>query len=159
MVNFSVYPIKYQSKELNAAILDHAWSIIEELGKELLKKIQKRTIRKLQSYKKDVLILGDDTGLKNLWDEYCAQLQSEMGHLFEMQENLIYDEVSEQIDILKTKNKNDFKILSLYISTCYCEELYEGMLSNGEITDKISNTMKQIAVNYSNNAINNYVFN
>jgi hypothetical protein len=53
--------------------------LVARIGDRALETAVRRTIRKLQALK-DPILSGDDSGLTNAWDEFCAQVQFEESH-------------------------------------------------------------------------------
>ena len=60
--------------------------IVEELASEIGKRITRKTIRDLQKMGEEFMQSGD-SGLENVWDEICVQVQYESSLLWEL-----YDE-------------------------------------------------------------------
>ncbi len=57
--------------------MDPEENIISEAANRECKRICTSVIRRLQKLKGDSLLYGDDSDLKNTWDEICVQIQGE----------------------------------------------------------------------------------
>lgn len=63
-------------------------NIIFELAHQAAKGVTRRVRRDLQKMK-DGLLSGDDSGLRNAWDEICVQAQTEESYAWEAYEDTI----------------------------------------------------------------------
>ena len=75
--------------------------VIADISENLCKCISRKTIRCLQQMK-DVMQSGDDSALKNTWDEICVQLQSDystMWFAYEDTIKAIIDNAVKEVDI------------------------------------------------------------
>lgn len=151
--------------QLNQPTIDYAWGIIEAKAKDILKSLASRIIRKVQKYGRETMILGDDSGLTNLWDDYCAQKQYEEGWGFDMQEDLIDGVCLDSIEELEARNNTDYKILALYLTVDHIDfdlghPLDDNSLvlyGNSELSDFLFDEIKSIAMNYENSRIKRYL--
>lgn len=55
--------------------MDPQSQIIQDLAKRECERISTCSIRHLQRMKRRSMLSGDDSGLKNVWDEICVQIQ------------------------------------------------------------------------------------
>ncbi|MFM9903627.1 MAG: hypothetical protein ACKVQJ_03540 [Pyrinomonadaceae bacterium] len=60
--------------------MDLKTKIISELAKRECQRISTSVIRRLQKLKGDSLLSGDDSGLRNTWDEICVQIQGDLSY-------------------------------------------------------------------------------
>ncbi len=69
--------------------------------------IAKKVVRDLKTLKdKDFLLSGDDSGLENVWDEICVQMQGEQSFHWSIYEDLIEKVVYEEM------KKHDYPIIN-----------------------------------------------
>jgi len=61
-------------------------AVVRELAEQICRRLTRRMIATLQKMNNG-LLSGDDSGLKNAWDEICAQLQFEESFSWD-----VYDE-------------------------------------------------------------------
>ena len=158
---FSRYPTKYSIQELNDEVFSEVWQLIIRKGAELLQSLEKRIILKIQKNGRETMSSPDDSSLKNLWDEYCVQMQSEKGWSFRLQEEFVEGICLDQLQVLKEKNKLDYDILALYISTSFIDRAIEDefpIYGDGEISLAICSQINSIASNYTNNRIERYLY-
>jgi hypothetical protein len=67
-----------------------AFAIIRTLGNLVCQRISRQVIRNLQELNdKDSLLSGDNSGLVNIWDEVCVQLQFEESYFWDAYEEMI----------------------------------------------------------------------
>lgn len=71
-------------------------SVISGLASALEKSMVSRTIRYMQSFTHG-LSSGDDSGLKNYWDEYCVQVQDQDSTFKDHYEQLIETFLTAQV--------------------------------------------------------------
>lgn len=62
--------------------------IIQQIAEKECTKICRRVIRNIQAMT-DGLQSGDDSGLTNIWDEFCVQVQSEHSMFYDLYEETI----------------------------------------------------------------------
>lgn len=79
--------------------MDYKDKIIMWLAEISSKNITNKVIRKLQNMTED-LLSGDDTILKNIWDEVCVQVQYEESYMWEIYELTIKLLVKDEIQNL-----------------------------------------------------------
>jgi hypothetical protein len=71
-----------------------------------------KTVAALQSMKGDSLLSGDDSGLRNIWEEVCVQVQGEESYYWESYLEVIEDLLSGYVDQLSGEDR-----LALWLST------------------------------------------
>lgn len=142
------------------SIGNEALRVITQKGKELVKQVQKSIIRDIQKIGGDAMLLSQDSGLKNVWDEYCVQLQSEQGYGFNLLEDLVFNTCHLKLEELQKKDKQDFEILVFYLEDNRygkVDDEYIG-LPFPEIVQEMFQEIGAIASNYSNIRINKYIY-
>lgn len=142
----------------NETVGEIAYEIIEKQAKQILEKLYKRIIRKVQSYGRETMQLGDDSGLTNLWDEYCVQLQGEQGFGFNMVEDLVFSVCSSVKEELRQKDKISFNTVELYLNADHLNLFPEDEMQYDETTQILFNEVSAIAANYSNQRIDKYIY-
>lgn len=118
-----------------------------------------KVIRALKRQKK-LLLSGEESGLKNLWEEYCVQLQQERSYHFETYietlKNFIDDEISKQPQEIQkvldfSENENFDK-----------EDEFENNefhYSRDNAIDEILKEINTISLNFENKNIRKYLDN
>jgi hypothetical protein len=74
--------------------------IISEVASAALEKVSRRIITALQRMKGSSLQSGVDSGLTNVWDEVCIQVQSEYSFYWDAYEATIYPIIEDEIQKL-----------------------------------------------------------
>lgn len=142
------------------SIGSEAVRLVSQKGEELAKKVKKQIIRDIQKLSGDAMMLSDDSGLKNVWDEYCVQLQEERGFGFELLEDFVYNTCELKLEEFQEKNNLDFEILTFYLEGNkygkFSDE-YIG-LPFDEIVQVMFQEINSIASNYSNKRISEYLY-
>lgn len=85
-------------------------SLIKEFTEEIAERITKRTILALQQVKNT--LSGDDSGLKNAWDEICVQVQYKKSSLWSA-----YDETVQSFVFAYTEELKSHEKLALWLQT------------------------------------------
>lgn len=152
---------KNTSEYQTPPLLDYAYHILDSKANALLKTINKRIIRKIQKFGIETVSAGDDSGLENLWDDFCVQVQYEEGDMFDMQEDIVLGIISDCIDDLKEKDHADYDILNLYMSNIDIRFMWDDKDLYFYCDDELANSLlveiKAIAMNYYNNKIRRYL--
>lgn len=73
--------------------------IVRDLAEGVCQRITRRVIRLLQEMT-DIQLLGDDSVLRNVWDEVCAQIQFEESIYWDAYEHTITSLVAGEFDKL-----------------------------------------------------------
>jgi hypothetical protein len=111
--------------------------IIACIAKKACDKISGRVIRSLQEMT-DEMQSGDDSGLKNVWDEVCSQVQYEESFFWEVYLDTIRDLICFEMD------KLDYEIIeAIWLQTD--EGFYSG---DDEEEDEIDLYIKDDVVEY-----------
>jgi len=85
--------------------MSHKDRLIHSFSNKMCKSISKKTIRKLQALKEDNLLSGDDSGLKNVWDEICVQVQLDESVFWELYEGLVYSIIYDEVESMEKEFK------------------------------------------------------
>ena len=91
--------------------------IVEELASEIGKRITRKTIRDLQKMGEEFMSSGD-SGLENVWDEICVQVQYERSFDWEA-----YDETVRQFVVLYVRELEYYEKRALWIQTESAQDL------------------------------------
>lgn len=135
-------------------------NIIIQKGKQINKLIQNRIIRDIQRLDKNAMVLSDDSGLKNVWDEYCSQLQSDQSFTFGMLEDVVFNICSLQLEKLFNTVRADYDILRFYLEDNQYNDIndfYEENITE-DLTQIMFNQIGSIASNYSNKRIDRFIY-
>lgn len=77
--------------------------LVKEFAEEIAERITKRTVFALQKIKNT--LSGDDSGLKNAWDEICVQVQYEESLFWNTYDEIVQSFVLAYIEELKSYEK------------------------------------------------------
>jgi hypothetical protein len=133
--------------------------LVSEIADAATKRVVKRTIRALQALK-DGMLLGDDTGLLNTWDEICAQIQTDRSIEWWAYETTARDLIATECERL---GKPELKAIWLETgpgvewteeeganaAPCYCLDDVEEHAYAALLTE---------AANYSNKRIQDFIY-
>jgi len=90
---------------MEVAPVDYRDEIISSVAETACKRLTKRVIRELQMMTED-LLSGDDSGLKNIWDEICVQVRFQHSIYWDAYliviENIIGDELDKLDSTIRT---------------------------------------------------------
>lgn len=86
-------------------------NLIREAGEDIIQRLVRSWIRQLQKIKrKDGMMASpDDSGLENLWDDVCVQIQGERSMFWNLYEDYLYDMIYSQLE--KRCTWNELEIL------------------------------------------------
>ncbi len=88
-----------------------------------IKSLVFKVIRKAQTYSGEFRLLASDDGpLRNVWEEYCAQLQDEYWFGFDLEQQLIESICIEELEKLGTKNPILYGVMAVYLSDLFAEQ-------------------------------------
>jgi len=85
-------------------------NILEKFADEISEKISRKTISSLQKIKNT--LSGDDTGLKNAWDEICLQKQDEESIYWGK-----YDDIVQNLILVQIKGIKEHEKLAILLQT------------------------------------------
>jgi len=112
--------------------------VVNKLADEVCKRITNNTIKQLQKLKAE--LSGEDSGLKNVWDEICVQVQIEYSVSWDEYENMIESIISKYISKLK-----EFEKIALWYQS---NEGWSWLYDNAEVEDISPPVIDQDIVNY-----------
>jgi len=78
--------------------------IIKEIAQDHCRKISGKVIRKFKKMKEGMQS-GDDTPLKNIWDEICVQVQGEESVFYDIYQYMIRSSIQYEVENLKDEIK------------------------------------------------------
>jgi hypothetical protein len=84
--------------------MDYRDRIIVRIAEQECKRISRKVVLALQKMT-DGMQSGDDSGLKNIWDEICVQVQSEQSIMWNLYEDLISDIIAWEVEKLGDVHK------------------------------------------------------
>jgi hypothetical protein len=145
--------------------------IIAAFAFDACEQISKKTVRKLQTTKEG-LQSGDDSKLKNIWDEICVQMKTGESLLWDFYEDLILNYIQSELGALKKETLQCIWLQTDEASdweSDIAEKMEEGEIQEYEVKVEYSETdianyiMHEYvlvnAVNYSNKRIEKYIDN
>lgn len=147
---------KLQVRDINEKFLQLVWNTIEEQGKRITGMLIEKIIDTAQKYKRETLFTGDDNGPESLWDDYCFQKQSEKFKDFKKQEDLISAISYKELIDMKTENRDQHNILTLYLSQSSFN-YNECTLCDSELADFFMSEVKSVANNYANTHLSEFI--
>ena len=134
--------------------------IIEKIAEKACNKITIKVIRYLQKMT-DCLLSGDDTPLKNVWDEICVQVQDEESFFGDAYIDTISSLISKEINYLDEEIKQAIWFQTdegLYWDEDEDEDQREPYFDDNEILRHIlSNYIIPSADNWTNLRIKKYL--
>jgi len=74
------------------------FQLLSNLSSFHVSKIADSVIKELMELKKDLLLSGDDSGLKNTWEEICVQVQGEQSFYWDSYEGTINNFIEKVFD-------------------------------------------------------------
>ena len=132
-------------------------------AKQLTSGIIKKVIADLRKMKSDEMLSGDDSGLKNVWDEVCVQVQNAQSFYWDAYEETIEGLLNEYIEPLDQDER-----LALWLATDegwdYVYDHYAD--DNGvaavpvldeDIVKKLKDEMWSAAGSYTNSRITRFI--
>jgi len=75
-------------------------AIVRKLAEHVLQRVTRKVVRDLQAMEEG-LQSGDDSGLANIWDEVCVQVQGEQSAFWDMYLETIQSVAETHVDALK----------------------------------------------------------
>lgn len=116
-------------------------NLIEEAAEKIIQRLVRSWIRQLQKIKREdgIMQSPEDSGLKNLWDDICSQMQKEKSFFWQHYEEYLYNMIYSQLE--KRCSQNELEIL--WCQTEQFKELAE-MEEEGNICEKDSAPWKTI---------------
>lgn len=93
------------------SLCDYYEKLIWETGERIIQHLVRSWIRQLQKIKREdgMMASPDDSGLENLWDDVCVQMQGERSMFWNLYEDYLYDMIYSQLE--KRCSWNELEIL------------------------------------------------
>jgi hypothetical protein len=123
--------------------MDYRDRIIVKIAEKECERINRRVVLALQKMT-DGMQSGDDSGLKNIWDEVCVQVQEQEFFTWRLYEDLMWDLIADEVKKLDEVHKQ-----SIWLQTdqSYCWD------------DEDDHKNRKETVPYSEQDIMNYILN
>lgn len=144
--NFSGY--KLGVLDINEKFLQLVWNAFEEQGRNITALLIDRIIEAARHYKKETLYSKDGGGLENLWEDYCSLMQSENAPNLKKLEEFVSGICFNEIIDLKTQNRDQYNVLTLYLSQSDYN-YSECLLDDNRLEAFFLSEIQSAAVNYS----------
>jgi hypothetical protein len=142
--------------------MEYKDDIITGISKILCKDIEDKVINNLKSMK-DEMQSGEESGLQNLWEELCVQVQDEQSVMWELYVDIIYAFIEKEVEKLPHVYKKaiwlqtsegkewafDYEEDDEQEELCYNEENINDHILNANILCR--------AANYSNERIDKFL--
>jgi hypothetical protein len=75
-------------------------AVVAALGEVICKRLARKLIASIQKMD-DCLLSGDDSALKNVWDEICVQIQNEQSHSWDAYDDTVRRLAQVEVDRLR----------------------------------------------------------
>jgi hypothetical protein len=128
--------------------------LLNNLAQHYITSLTKKAVRQIMRLPKEAMMSGDDSPLKNVWDEICVQVQGE--HFFCW--DLYPDMISEFCKGVLDDQPNEILFLLSYIA---CENKFIAYENNtyyeDDVVELIKNSVLQYAGDYHNQRIEHYL--
>ena len=136
---------KLDVKDMNEKFLQLVCVTVEEQSKKILNTIIAGIIVAARKFVKKTSLPAESEELTNLWEDYCFQKRTEESEHFKMQEEIISGLCYKELMDLKSKNRDQYNILTLFLSVS-AFNYEERMLEDTEIEDFLLSEVKRAAV-------------
>lgn len=117
-------------------------------------RITKQTIRSLKTFGREVMLSGDDSGLKNIWEEICVQFQWEESFHWDAYEDLIQKVI---LGILEKEPRPIIELLAYIGLDDYSEEYENLVLDLDGAMQFVKEELYEEAANFQNGRIKRYL--
>ena len=87
-------------------------AIVEAVAEQACERIQRRTIRQLQGMRRENMQSGEGSGLENVWDEICVQMQDQPSILWDVYDDHVRGLVARHVFELR-----EFEMAAIWIQT------------------------------------------
>ena len=137
--------------------------IVAAWARRISNKIIKKTIKALKQLNGDAMQSGDSSGLKNLWEEICVQMQSEVSFFWSAYISVIDSLITGYVDELSPDERSALWAVSDegwdYIYDHHADDIGIADLpvSTDDICRKLQFDLLQAASDYSNERIERYL--
>ena len=138
--------------------MDYRDRLIAAVSERALRLTAARVRRALQQM--SAMLSGDDSGLRSVWDEFCAQVQGD--HSAEMVE---YEQVVEQVAVEQLSRLTAEEQAAVWLQTDAASdwqadaEDYDGPVTVdiGDMVELVSDEVRTLAANHSNRRIEHFL--
>jgi hypothetical protein len=138
-----------------------AFTIVRTLGNLVCQRISRQVIRNLQGLNdKNSLLSGDDSGLVNIWDEVCVQMQLEESCFWDVYEDLIETFVRSYVEKLPDHERDAAWLITFEGESWNCEpedDRDPDPVFHDDIVKHISGCVLTIGNDWSNHRIRSYI--
>jgi hypothetical protein len=137
------------------------FTIIRTLGNLVCQRVSRQVIRNLQELNdKDSLLSGDNSGLVNVWDEICVQMQLEESCFWEGYEDLIETFVRSYVEKLPDHERDAAWLITFEGESWNCEpedDRDPDPVFHDDIVKHISGYVLTTGNDWSNHRIRSYI--
>jgi hypothetical protein len=138
-----------------------AFTIVRTLGNLVCQRISRQVIRNLQGLNdKNSLLSGDDSGLVNIWDEVCVQMQLEESCFWDVYEDLIETFVRSYVEKLPDHERDAAWLITFEGESWNCEpedDRDPDPVFHDDIVKHISGYVLTTGNDWSNHRIRSYI--
>lgn len=129
--------------------------ILSQLIDKYIQTIVNKVVYQIRRVPKEAMISGDDSGLKNMWDELCVQVQDE-----HFQNWNLLDDLIENICEDKYKELPDPILYAMSLKACELNDVtFEPDTVSPElIVEMLKEKVYEYAMNYENRQIREYIY-
>ena len=134
--------------------------IVKDLADDLRGRLIRRAVRALQVMPVNDLLSGDDSGLANVWDEICVQLQSEHSLYWSAYEQTINALVETYVDDLQLHELEAFWLVTEQGEDWDCELVEErepDPLLKDDVVEYVVGGVYQAASDWTNERIRRFL--
>jgi hypothetical protein len=135
-------------------------SVVSALADEVCRRLTRRLIATLQKLN-NALLSGEDSGLKNTWDEICAQVQFEESYAWDAYDETVRGLAASGVEKLQPHEREAIWLQTTAADDWDCEDESRRRpypVSNEEIVDYlVDEYVYRDAGNWSNLRIRNYL--
>ncbi|MCM2971793.1 hypothetical protein [Larsenimonas suaedae] len=134
--------------------------IIRDLADDLRGHLVRKAIRALQVMPVNGLLSGDDSGLANVWDEICVQLQIEQSLYWSAYEQVIYAFVVAYVDELQLHELEAIWLITEQGEDWDCElekEREPDPVLKDDVVEYVVGCVYQAALDWTNERIRRFL--
>jgi hypothetical protein len=138
-----------------------AFTIVRTLGNLVCQRISRQVIRNLQELNdKDALLSGEFSGLVNIWDEVCVQMQIEESYFWDAYEEMIESSARYFVDRLPDYEREALWFITREGEDWHCEpedDRDPDPVFVDDIVRHITSNVLTIGNDWSNHRIRSYI--
>ena len=134
-------------------VIDAQYKLLSDLYLDISNSILPGIVNQLQEMKDGALLSGEDSGMENVWEEICVQIQNEKSFEWPMYVITIEGIIEKELD----KLPHSFKQVISYMSGLNDEPDMTGYFPHHAI-ESIKDDLFSVAMNYSNQRIEDYLY-